>query len=49
MLPERWHKRWVTVTHTINAAIARNLPRMLGYQFIVLARPKDGALGAGRE
>lgn len=49
MLPERWHKRWVAVTHTINAAIARNLPRVLGYQFIVLARPKDGALGAGRE
>jgi len=49
MLPERWHKRWVAVTHTINAAIARNLPRVLGYQFIVLARPKGGALGAGRE
>ena len=49
VLPERWHKRWVAVTHTINAAIARNLPRVLGYQFIVLARPKGGALGAGRE
>ena len=34
VLPERWHKRWVAVTHTINAAIARNLPRVLGYQFI---------------
>ncbi|MBI2160639.1 MAG: class I SAM-dependent methyltransferase [Candidatus Rokubacteria bacterium] len=49
MLPARWHKRWVAVTHTINAAIARNLPRVLGYQFIVLARPTDGAPGAGRE
>ena len=49
VLPERWHKRWVALTHTINAAIARNLPRVLGYQFIVLARPKGGALRAGRE
>ena len=49
VLPERWHKRWVALTHTVNAAIARNLPRLLGYQFIVLARPKDDAPGAGRE
>lgn len=49
VLPERWHKRWVAATHTINAVIARDLPRLLGYQFIVQARPKGGALGAGRE
>lgn len=48
VLPERWHKRWVAATHAINAAIARNLPRLLGYQFIVLARTKGGLLRGGR-
>jgi 2-polyprenyl-3-methyl-5-hydroxy-6-metoxy-1,4-benzoquinol methylase len=40
LLPPRWHHRWVAVTHQMNAAIARTLPRLLGYQLIVLARPK---------
>ncbi len=39
VLPQRWHKRWVAATHSINAMIARKLPRMLGYQFVVLAAP----------
>ena len=43
ILPESWHKRWVAATHAINATIARNVPRLLGYQFMVLAHPK----GAG--
>jgi hypothetical protein len=47
ILPTSWHKPWVAATHAVNAVIARNLPRLLGYQFIVLARPKGGALGAG--
>jgi hypothetical protein len=42
-LPPRWHKRWVAATHAINAVIARNLPRMLGYQFVVLATPSGAA------
>ena len=46
VLPPSWHTRWVAVTHTVNAVIARNLPRLLGYQFLVLARPKGGALPA---
>lgn len=46
VLPKSWHKPWVAATHTINAGIARSLPRLLGYQFIVLARPKHGAPGA---
>ena len=46
ILPARWHKRWVAATHAVNAVIARSLPRLLGYQLIVLARPKGGALGA---
>lgn len=48
ILPASWHRPWVAATHAVNAAIARNLPRLLGYQFIVLARPKGGAPGAGR-
>src|SRR2546425_1387758 len=43
ILPESWHKPWVAATHAINATIARNVPRLLGYQFMVLAHPK----GAG--
>ena len=40
VLPERWHRSWLAATHAINAMIARRLPRLFGYQFIVLARPK---------
>ena len=46
VLPPSWHKRWIAVTHALNAAIARNLPRLLGYQFIVMARPKGGTLSS---
>jgi 2-polyprenyl-3-methyl-5-hydroxy-6-metoxy-1,4-benzoquinol methylase len=48
ILPASWHKRWVAATHAVNAVVARGLPRLLGYQFLVLARPKGGALGAAR-
>jgi len=41
ILPVSWHKRWVAATQVINAAIARKVRRLLGYQFIVLAHPKD--------
>ncbi|PYN79102.1 MAG: hypothetical protein DMD97_05185 [Candidatus Rokuibacteriota bacterium] len=46
ILPESWHKPWVAATHAINARIARNARRLLGYQFIVLARPKGAGEGA---
>jgi hypothetical protein len=36
----------VAATHAINARIARNARRLLGYQFIVLARPKGAGEGA---
>ena len=41
ILPVSWHRRWVAATHAINAVIARKARRLLGYQFIVLANPKD--------
>jgi SAM-dependent methyltransferase len=43
LLPVRWHKPWVAATHVINAAIARALPRLLGHQLLVIARPRSGA------
>ncbi len=43
VLPTRWHKPWVAATHSINAVIARRLPRLLGYQFVVLATPSHPA------
>jgi 2-polyprenyl-3-methyl-5-hydroxy-6-metoxy-1,4-benzoquinol methylase len=43
ILPVSWHRGWVNATHAINAAIARKMRRLLGYQFIVLAHPKDNA------
>src|SRR6267143_3172876 len=45
ILPESWHKPWIAVTHAINARIARSARRLLGYQFIVLARPKGAGEG----
>ena len=43
ILPASWHRPWIAATHAINARIARGLPRLLGYQFLIRARPKDGA------
>jgi len=43
ILPVSWHRRWVAATHSVNALIARNARRLLGYQFIVLAHPKSAA------
>jgi 2-polyprenyl-3-methyl-5-hydroxy-6-metoxy-1,4-benzoquinol methylase len=47
VLPASWHRRWVAATHAINAAIARSLPRLLGYQLIALVRPKGASLVEG--
>ena len=43
ILPVSWHRRWVAATHSINAVIARNVRRLLGYQFSVLAHPNGAA------
>jgi len=43
VLPTRFHKPWLAATHRVNAWLAHTLPRLLGYQFIVLACPKERA------
>ena len=42
-VPRRWHGRMLAVAHAVNAWTARRLPRVLAYQFVVLARPKEPA------
>jgi 2-polyprenyl-3-methyl-5-hydroxy-6-metoxy-1,4-benzoquinol methylase len=37
VLPSRWHGEWLAGLHALSAAAARRFPRLLGYQFIVLA------------
>ena len=41
VLPVRFHRPWLGATHRVNAWLARSFPRLLGYQFIVLAHPKE--------
>ena len=43
VLPKRFHQPWLAATHTINAWIAHRVPRLMGYQFVILARRKDFA------
>jgi 2-polyprenyl-3-methyl-5-hydroxy-6-metoxy-1,4-benzoquinol methylase len=40
VLPARVHGAWLAMTHRLNAWLAHSLPRLLGYQFIVLAHLK---------
>ena len=43
VLPKRFHRPWLAATHTLNAWIAHQLPRLMGYQFVILARRKECA------
>jgi len=38
VVPERWHGRALAAAHALSAGSARLLPRLLAYQFVVLAR-----------
>jgi hypothetical protein len=38
VVPERLHGQTLAAVHGVSAAVARALPRLLGYQFVVLAR-----------
>ncbi len=41
VLPARFHKPWLALTHAMNARIAQSLPRLFGYQFIVQVCRKE--------
>ena len=41
VLPTRFHRPWLAASHRMNAWLAHSVPRLLGYQFIVLARRKE--------
>jgi SAM-dependent methyltransferase len=43
MVPERLHGRWLDAVHAASAAAARFWPRGLGYQFVAVCRPREGA------
>jgi 2-polyprenyl-3-methyl-5-hydroxy-6-metoxy-1,4-benzoquinol methylase len=43
VLPTRFHRPWLAATHRFNAWLAHSLPRLMGYQFIVLARRKEAS------
>ena len=38
VVPTSWQGRWLDRVHSVNAGVARRLPRLLGYQFVVLGR-----------
>ena len=39
VVPERFHGAWLDGVHAASAAAARAFRRLLGYQFVVVARP----------
>jgi 2-polyprenyl-3-methyl-5-hydroxy-6-metoxy-1,4-benzoquinol methylase len=49
VVPAEWQGRWLDRVHAASAAISRRVPRLLGYQFIVLARPEPGTARARRQ
>ena len=38
VLPPRWHTKALAAVHAVSAATSRALPRLLAYQFVVMAR-----------
>ena len=43
LVPPRWHGAWLTGVHGASARAARALPRLLGYQFVVLTTSAGAA------
>jgi hypothetical protein len=37
VVPPRWHGHALAAVHEVSAALSRALPRLLGYQFVVVA------------
>jgi 2-polyprenyl-3-methyl-5-hydroxy-6-metoxy-1,4-benzoquinol methylase len=48
VVPARWHGRALAAVHALSARSARLLPRLLAYQFVVLAKRNDWAEGGHR-
>jgi len=44
VVPPAWRGVWLDRVHDASAAVARRLPRLLGYQFVALGRP-EGTTG----
>ena len=40
VVPSGWQGAWLDTVHSASAALARRLPRLLGYQFVVLGHPE---------
>jgi 2-polyprenyl-3-methyl-5-hydroxy-6-metoxy-1,4-benzoquinol methylase len=49
VVPAEWQGRWLDRVHAVSAAVSRRVPRLLGYQFVVLARPEPDAAGSRRQ
>jgi 2-polyprenyl-3-methyl-5-hydroxy-6-metoxy-1,4-benzoquinol methylase len=43
VVPAEWQGGWLDRLHAASAAVARRVPRLLGYQFVVLCRPEESA------
>ena len=37
VVPAAWHGRVLAAVHAVSAALSRTFPRLLGYQFVVVA------------
>ena len=44
VVPMGWRGPWLDRVHTVSAKVARRLPRLLGYQFVILGR-RESPLG----
>jgi SAM-dependent methyltransferase len=49
VVPSAWRGAWLDRVHEASAAVARRLPRLLGYQFIALGRSDGTARGPSQE
>ncbi len=45
VVPTAWQGAWLERVHAVSAGAARRLPRLLGYQFMVLGRPEAASPG----
>jgi 2-polyprenyl-3-methyl-5-hydroxy-6-metoxy-1,4-benzoquinol methylase len=48
VVPPAWQGRWLDTLHAASAVVSRRVPRLLGYQFVVLGRPEESVPRSGR-